>query len=180
LLTASEPIAIDDDEDDEFESAVMPAVSGSARLVFCAPSPPPADVVVEVPPKQRGVGRPLMVQGKLDHFLRGSSSSSSSASSASSWAPSQPDWVNPDAPNIRRLVEEFNAQRFADEPSSSSSSSSSMMGRSLPELSAETVDTWVYPSNVSYRDYQYHIVRRALSYNVLVALPTGLQTRWPV
>jgi len=34
--------------------------------------------------------------------------------------------------------------------------------------------TWVYPMNVSFRDYQFNIVQRALFDNVLVSLPTGL------
>jgi ATP-dependent DNA helicase MPH1 len=41
------------------------------------------------------------------------------------------------------------------------------------KLDRETAKTWVYPVNVSYRDYQYNIVRRALLSNVLCALPTG-------
>lgn len=34
--------------------------------------------------------------------------------------------------------------------------------------------TWVYPSNIEYRDYQKTIVETALARNTLVALPTGL------
>ena len=34
--------------------------------------------------------------------------------------------------------------------------------------------TWIYPTNVSFRDYQFNIVQRALFDNVLVSLPTGL------
>ncbi|KAF3297256.1 3'-5' DNA helicase [Orbilia oligospora] len=34
--------------------------------------------------------------------------------------------------------------------------------------------TWIYPTNVSHRDYQFNITKRALFTNVLVALPTGL------
>lgn len=33
--------------------------------------------------------------------------------------------------------------------------------------------TWVYPTNLGHRDYQYNIVHRALLNNLLVALPTG-------
>ncbi|KAA8894062.1 hypothetical protein FN846DRAFT_454559 [Sphaerosporella brunnea] len=42
------------------------------------------------------------------------------------------------------------------------------------KLDHAAISTWVYPINVSYRDYQYNIVRRALLSNVLCALPTGL------
>lgn len=41
------------------------------------------------------------------------------------------------------------------------------------KIDREAAKTWVYPVNVSYRDYQYNIVRRALLSNVLCALPTG-------
>jgi ATP-dependent DNA helicase MPH1 len=34
--------------------------------------------------------------------------------------------------------------------------------------------TWIYPTNVSFRDYQFNIVQRALFDNILVSLPTGL------
>lgn len=37
----------------------------------------------------------------------------------------------------------------------------------------EAAKTWVYPVNVSFREYQYNIVKRALLGNVLCALPTG-------
>lgn len=42
------------------------------------------------------------------------------------------------------------------------------------KIDAEAAKTWVYPSNVSHRDYQYTIVHKALFSNVLVALPTGV------
>lgn len=41
------------------------------------------------------------------------------------------------------------------------------------KLDLEAAKTWVYPINVSFRDYQFNIVRRALLTNVLCALPTG-------
>jgi ATP-dependent DNA helicase MPH1 len=34
--------------------------------------------------------------------------------------------------------------------------------------------TWIYPTNVSFREYQFNIVQKALLDNVLVSLPTGL------
>src|ERR1700736_135793 len=34
--------------------------------------------------------------------------------------------------------------------------------------------TWTYPTNVSFREYQFNIVQRALFDNILVSLPTGL------
>lgn len=34
--------------------------------------------------------------------------------------------------------------------------------------------TWIYPTNYPLRDYQYHIVQKALFCNCLVCLPTGL------
>lgn len=42
------------------------------------------------------------------------------------------------------------------------------------KVDLEAAKTWIYPTNVSHRDYQYSIVSRALFSNVLVALPTGL------
>ena len=41
------------------------------------------------------------------------------------------------------------------------------------KIDLEAAKTWVYPVNVSFRDYQFNIVRRALLSNVLCALPTG-------
>lgn len=38
----------------------------------------------------------------------------------------------------------------------------------------ENLLTYIYPTNLQVRDYQYNIVNRALFHNVLVALPTGL------
>jgi ATP-dependent DNA helicase MPH1 len=41
------------------------------------------------------------------------------------------------------------------------------------KIDREAAKTWVYPSNVSHREYQYSIVHKALFSNILVALPTG-------
>ncbi|EPX74853.1 ATP-dependent DNA helicase [Schizosaccharomyces octosporus yFS286] len=42
------------------------------------------------------------------------------------------------------------------------------------ELDRDAANQWIYPINVSFRDYQFNIVKKALFQNVLVALPTGL------
>ncbi|KAK6342733.1 3'-5' DNA helicase [Orbilia javanica] len=42
------------------------------------------------------------------------------------------------------------------------------------KIDREAAKTWIYPTNVSHRDYQFNITKRALFTNVLVALPTGL------
>ena len=43
------------------------------------------------------------------------------------------------------------------------------------ELDEETLQTWVYPTNLGQiRTYQFNIVARGLYHNLLVALPTGL------
>lgn len=42
------------------------------------------------------------------------------------------------------------------------------------KIDPSQVSTYVYPTNLPIRDYQYSIVNRALFHNVLVALPTGL------
>ena len=41
-------------------------------------------------------------------------------------------------------------------------------------LDREAAKTWIYPTNVSFREYQFNIVQKALLDNVLVSLPTGL------
>ncbi|KAJ1032448.1 hypothetical protein NDA16_000472 [Ustilago loliicola] len=41
-------------------------------------------------------------------------------------------------------------------------------------IDLEAAKTWIYPTNMEKRDYQYNIVQKALFNNVLVALPTGL------
>ncbi|SJX60992.1 related to MPH1-Member of the DEAH family of helicases [Sporisorium reilianum f. sp. reilianum] len=53
--------------------------------------------------------------------------------------------------------------------------------RSLPpplpqkcKIDLEAAKTWIYPTNMEKRDYQYNIVQKALFNNVLAALPTGL------
>ena len=40
-------------------------------------------------------------------------------------------------------------------------------------LDLEAAKTWIYPSNMTHRDYQFNIVQAALLNNLLVALPTG-------
>ncbi|CAO1626135.1 unnamed protein product [Parajaminaea phylloscopi] len=42
------------------------------------------------------------------------------------------------------------------------------------QLDTEAARTFLYPTNMAKRDYQYNIVQKALFDNVLVALPTGL------
>lgn len=42
------------------------------------------------------------------------------------------------------------------------------------KIDTEAAKTWIYPTNMEKRDYQYNIVQKALFNNVLVALPTGL------
>ncbi|KAL9938491.1 hypothetical protein V8E36_003114 [Tilletia maclaganii] len=39
---------------------------------------------------------------------------------------------------------------------------------------SKAAETWIYPTNKSFRAYQYNIVQKALFNNVLVVLPTGL------
>lgn len=46
------------------------------------------------------------------------------------------------------------------------------------KIDVEAAKTWLYPSNVSHRDYQYTIVHKALFSNILVALPTGTQVQF--
>jgi ATP-dependent DNA helicase MPH1 len=41
-------------------------------------------------------------------------------------------------------------------------------------IDTEAAKTWIYPTNVSFREYQFNIVQRALFDNILVSLPTGL------
>lgn len=43
-----------------------------------------------------------------------------------------------------------------------------------PPHDPETIGTWIYPTNYAMRDYQFNIVKKALFYNTLVRLPTGL------
>ena len=44
----------------------------------------------------------------------------------------------------------------------------------LPGFDVEAGSTWIYPSNMSYRKYQFDIVQASLYHNTLVCLPTGL------
>lgn len=41
------------------------------------------------------------------------------------------------------------------------------------QLDLEAAKTWIYPTNVQHRDYQFNICQKALLSNILVALPTG-------
>ena len=41
-------------------------------------------------------------------------------------------------------------------------------------IDTTAAETWIYPTNVSFRDYQFNIAQRALFDNILVSLPTGL------
>ncbi|KAG4302148.1 hypothetical protein PCK1_001420 [Pneumocystis canis] len=42
------------------------------------------------------------------------------------------------------------------------------------EIDKTLIKTWIYPTNISERVYQFNIVQKALYQNVLVSLPTGL------
>lgn len=42
------------------------------------------------------------------------------------------------------------------------------------KVDRDSLSTYIYPTNLQVRDYQYNIVNRALFHNLLVALPTGL------
>ena len=44
----------------------------------------------------------------------------------------------------------------------------------LPGFDTTAGTTWIYPSNMSHRDYQFNIVEACLFKNTLVCLPTGL------
>ncbi|KNC96281.1 uncharacterized protein SPPG_08433 [Spizellomyces punctatus DAOM BR117] len=45
---------------------------------------------------------------------------------------------------------------------------------SFHPVDPEAIKTWIYPTNVPVRDYQFNIVSRCLHVNTLVSLPTGL------
>ena len=44
----------------------------------------------------------------------------------------------------------------------------------LPGFDVDAGRTWIYPSNMSHRNYQHEIVEACLFKNTLVCLPTGL------
>ena len=44
----------------------------------------------------------------------------------------------------------------------------------IPGFDCSAGDSWIYPTNYPLRDYQFHIVQKALFHNTLVTLPTGL------
>ena len=44
----------------------------------------------------------------------------------------------------------------------------------LPGFDVSAGNTWIYPSNMSHRKYQFDIVQSSLYSNTLVCLPTGL------
>ena len=43
-----------------------------------------------------------------------------------------------------------------------------------PQVDPDLAKTWIYPTNISERKYQFKICERALLINTLVCLPTGL------
>ncbi|TPX65811.1 hypothetical protein SpCBS45565_g04856 [Spizellomyces sp. 'palustris'] len=53
-------------------------------------------------------------------------------------------------------------------------SPSSESAPSFHPIDPEAIKTWIYPTNVPVRDYQFNIVSRCLHVNTLVSLPTGL------
>ncbi|KAK0554680.1 3'-5' DNA helicase [Tilletia horrida] len=76
-------------------------------------------------------------------------------------------------------TEESDASEYGEnEPASSSAGRPSTMPGATAamklQIDTEAAKTWIYPTNKSFRDYQFNIVQKALFNNVLVALPTGL------
>ena len=49
-----------------------------------------------------------------------------------------------------------------------------VVGEFIHSVDSEAIKTWIYPTNLPEREYQFHITRTALLHNTLVALPTGL------
>lgn len=47
-------------------------------------------------------------------------------------------------------------------------------GESEVKIDLDAAQTWIYPDNISRRDYQFSIAKVALFSNTLVAVPTGL------
>jgi hypothetical protein len=91
----------------------------------------------------------------------------------------------PSSGNLRQLT--LFGGRVVENPSSSLGSGANSQAFPLTEvpmnpyekpthhrLDEEAIKTWVYPTNMAQRDYQFNIVKKALLTNTLVALPTGL------
>jgi hypothetical protein len=68
------------------------------------------------------------------------------------------------------------AASLKDQQSQSLASSAGVVddARSYPGLDVITARTWIYPSDMPERSYQFNMASKALTKNTLVALPTGL------
>ncbi|OZJ02481.1 hypothetical protein BZG36_04369 [Bifiguratus adelaidae] len=110
-------------------------------------------------------GKTLTRQSSLaDHFGRSSShapqpSSPTATVSAVPWQPATTRASWRDAPAA------FVQQPVPEAPSEI---------QCAHEVSRDSITSWIYPSNMPVREYQFNIVQSALLHNVLVALPTGL------
>ncbi|KAK0525468.1 3'-5' DNA helicase [Tilletia horrida] len=81
------------------------------------------------------------------------------------------------------FLSDYSGEEMAHDQSGESSGAeegrtqSKLPGRNSPmkqKIDLDAAKTWIYPTNKSFRSYQYNIVQKALFNNVLVALPTGL------
>ncbi|KAI9366228.1 P-loop containing nucleoside triphosphate hydrolase protein [Pilaira anomala] len=83
--------------------------------------------------------------------------------------------------NLNELLQATEAAESNHKSISSSISSCSdksmhcvELSKSIYPVNVDNLRTWIYPANYSIRQYQLNIVQKALFYNTLVVLPTGL------
>ena len=84
--------------------------------------------------------------------------------------------------NQQNIFDYFDSKEVCDEPLPDMEIVNSNVKRynkkrkkaTLPLLDKESCQTWVYPSNLDFRQYQYKIARESLFENSLVCLPTGM------
>jgi ATP-dependent DNA helicase MPH1 len=152
MSSISSDFDIDFDEDelrqiDLAEQAALSNLQQSSSSNLPAPSIPPSSFKFEATPQS-----PALIQ----------KSAFGTKSTASS--PSRPGpWPQPSSSlTSRNPGQQVKGRSRANEPPTHH------------YIDREAAKTWVYPTNVSFREYQFNIVQRALFDNILVSLPTGL------
>lgn len=151
MSSISSDFDIDFDEDDLrqidlAEQAALSSLQQPSSSNFPAPSIPPSSFKFEATPQSPGL---------IQKSPYGTKPTASSPSRSGLWP-------QPSSLTSRNPGQQVKGRSRANE------------SPTHHYIDREAAKIWIYPTNVSFREYQFNIVQRALFDNILVSLPTGL------